>query len=1262
MARRSPQTAPPQSRNGSLPGSTNNADSLFDELDLNYVEGYEVHSRDCSDLEDVVGMRARAREEPNRMRSVQDRDSADDLDTSSGFSNWHIPTRRNGQEIDRATMVQSSFSETIDPLRLFISSSTRSYGYIGPAHIQGASSQDTSTELTASSTTHRKNSPIASSMEAASQSQPWGLHSHDPHAFKSSRRLLPSRLRDFINFGRQHHNSAEQILRTAAPPLQSPSRFATPPQATLNIIDSEPSGRYQGSPSSQRRRPRFSTNNDMNNPEQPHTGDHNHIGGSRWVDHLNEMRHRKRRRANSPAQQSAPPSAQEASQTRVQSQVTMSGSGTSFLSSSTQGSDSFMSRLSRSISSGGGPKSHIAATNPPLNIPLTSAMPHFDCIEMLRQAHSPLTSGRSDVPFTPTTQSSSDFIPQGVRLGSRNFIFFSEIYPRRFTSGQRLMLNRIFRASSARIPAAVGTSHGPRKGINYHLYQPKPQLKSRRKDLPLGPGRRGWPAGCLPVEVFDIIVGYLPRGSIAAMRLVNGEFEMKTSNRLFHTVVVPFRSEIYGMMTHKSETESISPMLQQLTSRAKGKGKAKVQFDEADEDKVVHDGMKVFEAWGPHIKKFAMTFEVNESSLETAPIKGKFEHHTTWWGGYDWPHPHYNRYEYCEGLEKKADEFKCMSQAMSYLKGTTELGLSLDSGLGWLIGPDISDRAKLYQDKPEVFGRRHSQPDLEMLERMEIWNELSQSAMSTRTKPPGCQSQDGFYEAQVMLRGGSARITIPGVNNQPSHYPLIFEGVDLATKPNSVDPNDAARYAIEGLAALAKSNGGHFSNAPLKPKDLTTAQQEWLLETEWAQRAFLSSFCMALADNSHTFRHVHTLNISKLSSRYLSALERDDIWSALPSMNSLTINVSADWRNIIKSDTGIVESPSILPSKAATKFYALLKNHVAYLSNVKHLSVGYISGGEHQVGIFGRNRGILPPPLMNFADPQAIFQPLIDVLALPHVENLTLSNCWLTPDLLKTFISQMSSLSLCHLSLNSVSLTSNTAPTSQTESIEISPNDGTYDRPQGPPRRNCPSVGNFFSLHHWSTPDPEPLGWTTQGVRIGSWANVIDAITPGPTMDFTRYAFRYHDKPPPPRETNLERVSLTSCGYVCLTHFKDFHQREVGEVVDQLPHYLIKRAVDLLPVMMTCSNDALVGQIVPSLKDEETEALENAFGMAVGWGGGGLEAEDWEINPRGRDGEGDPERAKQKWENLEDGQPVGGSGRFGGMIERLVLVNLEEGE
>ena len=425
-----------------------------------------------------------------------------------------------------------------------------------------------------------------------------------------------------------------------------------------------------------------------------------------------------------------------------------------------------------------------------------------------------------------------------------------------------------------------------------------------------------------------------------------------------------------------------------------------------------------------------------------------------------------------------------------------------------------------------------------------------------------------------------------------------------------------------------------------RSSDLSVPQQEWLLETEWAQRAFLSSFCMALADNSRTFQHVHSLNISKLSSRYLNALERDDFWKALPSLSTLTILVSPDWRNISKLDTGLVEAPAIDPSKAVTQFHRLLQNHVAHVESVKKLKIGYVGGGEHQTGIFGRNKSILPAPLLDTWDAKAVLANAgvpDPVLKLPGIKSITFDNCWMTPAMLQEFALCAGRANLQELHLHSVSLTSQPGSVGM-ERLEFSPEDGIYDSQQEPTRIGCPSVGNFFDFS-CSPPLYHGQGWPTTPQRLGSWANVLDTITPGPTRDFIRYVYGYREQPPALRSTTLQRVTLDSCGYVNLPHFKEFLGQEILGEIEPLAGCLIKRAAELQTVMMTRPEDILLGQIIPRIGPSEHDTLESAYGMRFGW-------EEEDDNRR-------------SLHNREDGQVDGGKGRFSGVLRKLILPSVE---
>ncbi|UKZ83711.1 hypothetical protein TrVFT333_011520 [Trichoderma virens FT-333] len=192
-----------------------------------------------------------------------------------------------------------------------------------------------------------------------------------------------------------------------------------------------------------------------------------------------------------------------------------------------------------------------------------------------------------------------------------------------------------------------------------------------------------WPMAQLPVEIFEIITRYLSRADIQALRLVCREFEAKVSAQYFRNVVVPFRSELYTSL-------------------------------DSDEDNAVtsclfSSGMRIFESFGPHILRFALSLELDEFTLAYPPVKPAQEAVAAFWGVYRWPHETYHRYTDLEGLEQTADETDSMKKALRCLTKVTNLGLCCDAGLGFLVGPDHAVR-KMNNPDP-VFGTRDWRPD-----------------------------------------------------------------------------------------------------------------------------------------------------------------------------------------------------------------------------------------------------------------------------------------------------------------------------------------------------------------------------------------------------------------------------------------------------------------------------------------------------------------------------------------------------------------------
>lgn len=558
-----------------------------------------------------------------------------------------------------------------------------------------------------------------------------------------------------------------------------------------------------------------------------------------------------------------------------------------------------------------------------------------------------------------------------------------------------------------------------------------------------------------------------------------------------------------------------------------------------------------------------------------------------------------------------------MTTALSNLGGVFELALSVVSGLGWISGPDQSDRQKIFFDKPEVFGPRFP-PSISLSRlRNRRWKALT--------------AHVHFRDAHSRDPEGFDRLTsIPSRN----HPPLIFDGVDH-------------EFAVPDSYDIGSSHTITFND--LIPNSLTAAQQEWLLENNWAQEAFLTSWCMALVDNACTFKHVHTLKFARLSSRYLKMLEREDIWAALENLRKVTILLVPDWRDVVKTDDRIVDTPPILPSLAADQFFDFLEKCLAGADKLTALKVGYAAGGERAQGICARNKHVLPAPIVRFNLPHWAVDMVDKVLALPYIQHLTLSNCWISPDMLKQFVSvnNMEDTALQTLVLDSVSLTA--CPGVRSADPAVPP------RPVGipfaaalnraaianPMLRNLSPVvqlqmiqdlqlnsnGQNFDLG----PDV-PHDWFDYRERKGSWPDVINAITPGETLDQKRYLSGHVENEPPPRSPgSLRRIELSSCGYVRLTKLRSFDQQTVGKVESTYINCLRQRANDLAHVMMS-TEDNFLGQIVPTMELEEYILLHSAFGMTSGWGDD-----------------------DSKYETREDGQPEGGSGRFSGC-----LIGIEE--
>ena len=126
---------------------------------------------------------------------------------------------------------------------------------------------------------------------------------------------------------------------------------------------------------------------------------------------------------------------------------------------------------------------------------------------------------------------------------------------------------------------------------------------------------------------------------------------------------------------------------------------------------------------------------------------------------------------------------------------------------------------------------------------------------------------------------------------------------------------------------------------------------------------------------------------------------------------------------------------------------------------------------------------------------------------------------------------------------------------------------------------------------------------------------------------------------PPHRDMGtLKSIELISCGYNEVSSTRDaqidiFNPPALRATQQGYSrrHGVIKRMRELAPMMMTWERacDDRIGTILTRVRNEETDILQYAHGLEFGWGD-------------------DP----KQFENLEDGQPIGGTGRFSGILRR----------
>ena len=405
------------------------------------------------------------------------------------------------------------------------------------------------------------------------------------------------------------------------------------------------------------------------------------------------------------------------------------------------------------------------------------------------------------------------------------------------------------------------------------------------------------------------------------------------------------------------------------------------------------------------------------------------------------------------------------------------------------------------------------------------------------------------------------------------------------------------------------------------------------METVWAQRAFLSAYTTAVLTNKPTFKHIHSLHIAKISSGLLPSLEQREFWQALPSLRTLKVLVSPDWRTeYMPGDQSYNINMLIPPVHASVKFAEFLQRYVARIEHLSTLTIGFVGGGEHATGILARNQHVLPAPIT--FDSRSwltdhITKPNPDTLiAFNHIKELTIENAWLSPFLLEGFMAKSKDTSLRHLTLDSVSLTTVNSQ-----------------------RNNTPMT----TVEDGLKPEYPPVAWLQERLPTDHcWPALIDRLTPGATFSEQKYdqgLLDPIDVEPPARSFrgNVEKLTFKSCGYVRVSGVLQSEFNQNGLVVpnsNPRDHGLAAREALLREArsdsgagshsvgsVMLRDKDPQghewygLGKLTQCIHPVEKRVLEHAWGLEFGWG------DDLE-----------------RFAAVEDGCFEGGTGRFNGDV------------
>ncbi|KAM3566610.1 hypothetical protein ARSEF4850_000465 [Beauveria asiatica] len=716
----------------------------------------------------------------------------------------------------------------------------------------------------------------------------------------------------------------------------------------------------------------------------------------------------------------------------------------------------------------------------------------------------------------------------------------------------------------------------------------------------------------LPLEIFGMIISQISRQDLRNLRVVCKHCEANASPYYFKDVVVPFRTQMLRSLSPDRDGK-----LQNLSNS------------------MLSNGGRIFGEFGHIIRRFALSMELDEDTLEYPPEKPKQQVIRSYWGLYRWPYATYSRYQEVSGIENVADEFLQMKAALRCLSHVTELGLCSDVGLGFLSGPNIKARHNAIRHRvfQDPYGAKNklsleSTPPTVVTvgdtlpasgersrEAGRVLQNWKMSTMEAMLRDAGFKEEE-LLDALALLLKTEGKTSLADMDLAESHTPSIpkerIEGEHWDLLP-------AFQHIRSSFSWSINKQPPKRTDYALVPAALTHAQKEMLLELEWAHRAMAQSFILSAIDCSieGSFQHVTTLNIAKIPSSHLHILSRHDLWSSFPSLTSVSLGVVADWRRFHVSAPEMVDEVFVSPLDAVPLAHALIKDYISLEPKIESFHFEWICGGELASGCHQRSQHILPAPF--FASPAAMARLAMAnvgtdgaLLRLPYVKNLSLKNCWVAPHVLLQSLRDYALCSLERVEFEGVSLSVMPWVTAD------------------PPPQNLVDLGAsitaanviMLNLSEWhsgllSLKQPSWMSWAGLIEHFSPSAKIRDAIDRGKNAtarassaekrkDTLRQLTRII---PDARELfkeealySLESLTFKSCGYVNLDHER-FH---LGSMISSSELSLLSATLPTLseftPFMQRC-NKNLVARIVNFEILNDKLPFAKVFNFTMGWQG-----------------------------------------------------------